>query len=85
MASSARVVGGVDCKAEFAFRWPSDEDNVRGVEEICELELVSLARWVLGRGWSGEDALVAMAREIGLLKLRAASRGRLEAVLAATK
>jgi hypothetical protein len=76
---------GVDTQVEFAFRWPSDDDNVRSVEEICELELASLARWVLGRGRSGEDALVAMAREVGLLKLRAASRGRLEAVLAATQ
>lgn len=38
-----------------------------------------------GMGKTGEEALVAMAREIGLLKLRAASRGRLESVLAATK
>lgn len=75
---------GIDTQIGFAFRWPSDEDSARGVEEICELELVSLARWVLGRGWSGEEALVAMAREIGLLKLRAASRGRLEAALAAS-
>jgi len=74
---------GVDTKAEFAFRWPSDEDSARGVEEICEPELVSLARWVLGMGKTGEEALVAVAREIGLLKLRAASRGRLESALLA--
>lgn len=76
---------GADTKAEFTFRWPSDEDNVRGAEEICVPELVSLARQVLGRGQSGEEALVTMAREIGLLKLRAASRGRLEAALEAAK
>ena len=76
---------GVDPQAEFGFRWPSDEDSARGVEEICEPELVSLARWVLGRGRSGEEALVAMAREIGLLKLRAASRGRLESALKAAE
>jgi len=72
---------GVDTKAEFEFRWPSDEDSARGIEEICEPELVSLARWVLGKGMTGEEALVVMARAIGLLKLRAASRGKLEAAL----
>ena len=72
---------GVDTHVEFAFRWPVDEDSARGVEEICEPELVSLARWVIGKGVSGEEALVAMAREIGLMKLRAASRGKLEAAL----
>ena len=76
---------GVDTKTEFEFRWPSDEDSARGVEEICEPELVSLARWVLGNGKTGEEALITMARELGLLKLRAASRGRLETALAAVK
>jgi hypothetical protein len=66
---------GVDTQSEFAFRWSSDEDSARGVEEVCEPELVSLARWVIGKGSSGEEALIAMAREIGLMKLRAASRG----------
>lgn len=76
---------GVEGGAEVAFRWPEDDESARGVEEICEQELASLARWVLASGKSGEDALVAMAREIGLLKLRAASRGRLEAMLAAAR
>jgi len=67
--------------AEVAFRWPADEDSARGVEEIREQELLSLAHWVVGSGKSGEQALIAMAREIGLMKLRAASRGHLEAVL----
>jgi hypothetical protein len=68
--------------AEVAFRWPFDEESARGVDEICEQELLSLALWVVGSGKSGEEALIAMEREIGLMKLRAASRGRLEAVLA---
>lgn len=76
---------GVDTEAAFAFRWPTDEDSARGVEEICEPELVSLGRWVRGKGKSGEEALVAMAREMGLMKLRAASRERLEQALAETK
>jgi len=73
---------GVAVGAEVAFRWPGDDEATRGVEEICEQELVSLSRWVIDSGKAGEDALVAMAREIGLLKLRAASRGRLEMALA---
>lgn len=72
---------GVDTEAEIAFRYPLDDDSARGVEEICESELTSLARGVLGQGKTGEDALIAMARELGLLKLRAASRGRLEGAL----
>lgn len=72
---------GVTPGAEVNFRWPADEDTARGVEEICEQELLSLARWVISTGKSGEEALIATAREIGLMKLRAASRGRLEAAL----
>ncbi|MBS1159525.1 MAG: helicase related protein [Proteobacteria bacterium] len=73
---------GVTPGAKVAFRWPFDEDSTRGVDEICEQELLSLARWVVSSGKSGEEALIAMAREIGLMKLRVASRGQLEAALA---
>lgn len=72
---------GVTPGANVAFRWPFDEDSTRGVDEICEQELLSLAHWVVGSGKSGEEALIVMARELGLMKLRAASRGRLEAAL----
>lgn len=72
---------GVPPGTEVTFRWPTNEDSTRGVEEICEQELLSLARTVINSGKSGEEALIAMAREIGLMKLRAASRGKLEAVL----
>lgn len=72
---------GMTPGAEVTFRWPTDEDSARGVEEICEQELLSLARSVIGTGKSDEDALIAMARGIGLMKLRAASRSRLELVL----
>lgn len=72
---------GMTLGAEVVFRWPADEDSARGVEEICEQELLSLARKVINTGKSGEEALIAMAREIGLMKLRAASKGRLEAML----
>jgi len=76
---------GIDPQAEFAFRWPADDDNLRGIEEICQAELLSLARWLRGQGKSGEEALLAMAHEIGLRKLKTASRARLEAVLRATE
>ncbi len=67
--------------SELAFRWPTNDDSTRGVEEICEAELLSLARLVLQRGHSGQEALIAMARELGLQRLREASRVRLEGVL----
>lgn len=73
---------GLDSGTEVAFRWPADDESARGVEEICEQELMSLANWVIDSAKSGEEALIAMAREIGLLKLRATSRGRLELALA---
>lgn len=66
---------------KVAFRWPFDEDSARSVDEICEQELLSLARWVIDSGKTGEDALISMAREIGLMKLRSTTRARLEAML----
>ncbi len=74
---------GLATHSDVPFRWPLNDDSARGVEEICERELVSLARWVLASGKSGQLAAVVMAREMGLMKLRAVSRGRLEAALAA--
>jgi very-short-patch-repair endonuclease len=70
---------------ELSFRWPTDDEGTRGVEEICNAELFSLARWVLRRGLSEEESLVAMARELGLQRLREASRGRLERILLAVR
>jgi len=64
-----------------AFRWPASDKSLRSVDEICEQELLSLAKEVVASGRTGEEALIAMAREIGLMSLRAASRGRLEAAL----
>jgi very-short-patch-repair endonuclease len=72
---------GVLLGTEVPFRWPTDDESARSVEQICTQELVSLAQWVLGTGLAGEDALIAMARELGLARLRAASRQRLEGVL----
>ena len=45
-------------------------------------ELASLGDQIRQQGLNGEDALITMARELGLQRLRAASRARLEAALA---
>ena len=73
---------GVELGSAIAYRPNHGDAAMRGVEEICMPELVSLARLVRARGLSGEDAMIAMAREVGLQRLRAASRGRLESALA---
>ncbi len=64
-----------------AFRRPCNEESNRSVEEVCEAELTSLARAVLSRGHGGQDALISMARELGLQRLRETSRKRLEDAL----
>jgi hypothetical protein len=72
---------GLPPSSNVAFRRPANEESSRGVEEVCEAELTSLARAVLSRGHGGHDALISMARELGLQRLREASRGRLEDAL----
>ena len=62
------------------FRRP-DSDDVRAVDEISMPELVALAREVTMNGLAGEDAVTFMAREVGLKKLMANSRERLERAL----
>jgi len=71
--------------SDVAYRWPAGEDGTRGVGEICIQELASLAGWVLDSGRTGESAVIAMAREIGLMQLRAASRERLVVAIAAMR
>jgi very-short-patch-repair endonuclease len=62
------------------FRRPGSDD-ARTVDEISMPELVALAREVARNGLSGEDAVTYMAREVGLKKLMANSRERLERAL----
>lgn len=62
----------------MVFRRSRDDEASRNVDEICMPELVALAYEVLAQGAADEDAIVAMARELGLQRLRAASRGRFE-------
>ena len=59
-------------------RRPEDEAGIRPVDEICGDELASLARELRAKGKEGEALLHAMARELGLQKLTASSRLRLE-------
>ncbi|POZ99508.1 hypothetical protein C4E44_34650, partial [Pseudomonas sp. MWU12-2312b] len=59
-------------------RRPEDEASIRPVDEICGDELASLARELRAKGKVGEALLHAMARELGLQKLTASSRLRLE-------
>jgi very-short-patch-repair endonuclease len=58
------------------------DDAGRPVDEICMEELCALARCFRQRGHRDEVLLVAMARELGLAKLRTASRVRLERAVA---
>lgn len=60
-----------------SFRRAVNESD-RTVDEICMSELISLATAVLTSGKTGEAAIVAMARELGLQRLKSASRGRFE-------
>lgn len=64
----------------IAFRRPA-EDAARAVDEICMQELGALAKKVMSDGAIGESVITAMAREVGLHQIRAASRGRLEKVM----
>jgi len=71
----------VEPSSEIAFRWSADSDSPRDVEEICEAELRTLVRLVLNRGLSEQESLVSMARELGLQRLREASRRQVERLL----
>jgi very-short-patch-repair endonuclease len=53
----------------------------RDLNEICRAELVSLAKLVVAEGATGEAAVVAMAKRLGMHHVRAASRGRFEKAL----
>lgn len=56
---------------------------VRTVDEICMQELIALGRQILRSGKIGDEAVLAMARHLGLQRLRAAIRGRVEKALQA--
>jgi very-short-patch-repair endonuclease len=68
-----KACGGI---SSIGFR-RSPLGNARSVDEISISELTSLAARLRQEGHDEESALTLMARELGLLKLRAASRERL--------
>jgi very-short-patch-repair endonuclease len=66
-------------KAAFAFRSPMP-GATRPVDEVSIAELRTLATKLQAAGHDEESGLNAMSRELGLLRLRGASRERLEQV-----
>ena len=64
-----------------AFR--GDTEVGRSLDEICIAELISVARLVVAEEATGEGAVAAMAKRLGINQVRAASRGRLESALTA--
>jgi len=60
---------------------PPGPDMQRSMDEVCIEELVTLAEAVFSADATDDENLVFMARELGILRLRASSRGRLEEAL----
>ncbi len=60
---------------------PPAPDAQRSMDEICIEELVALAESVVSPAATDDEILVLMARELGISRLRASSRGRLEEAL----
>lgn len=60
---------------------PVGPDTQRSMDETCMEELIDLARSVADPTTTDDEILTAMARELGLARLRASSRGRLEEAL----
>jgi very-short-patch-repair endonuclease/KaiC/GvpD/RAD55 family RecA-like ATPase len=65
----------------ICFRRTSD-DAPREVDEICTPELAALAQLVVSTGKQGDEAVGVLAQILGLQRVRAASRMRLERALA---
>lgn len=63
---------------QVRFRRPSDGESFRSVDEISLSELESLARHLINSGTPSNALLQSMAKEIGLQKVSAQSRTRLE-------
>ncbi|EPO6707410.1 hypothetical protein ACUDWF_006700, partial [Pseudomonas aeruginosa] len=69
-----------NCEA-VVYRRPADADNTRPVDEICSLELLALARALADQSLIGEGLLYAMARELGLSKVSASTRTRIQGAI----
>jgi very-short-patch-repair endonuclease len=70
----SRVTGD----SSSSFRRPANDESIRATDEISLIELAYLARELVSKGMAGDSLLHAMSRELGLQKLTAASRARLE-------
>jgi hypothetical protein len=60
---------------------PPGPDAQRSMDEVCMEELVALAESVVSAAATDDENLVLMARELGISRLRASSRGRLDEAL----
>lgn len=60
---------------------PPGPDAQRSMDEVCIEELMALAESVVSAAATDDENLVFMARELGISRLRASSRGRLEEAL----
>lgn len=71
---------GLPPGSAVTFRSPGP-DAQRSMDEVCMEELIALAESVVSAAATDEENLVLMARELGISRLRASSRGRLEEAL----
>ncbi len=70
---------------EIAIVFRSGSEDGRTVDEICMAELRSLAEKVSAKGKTGDSAVLAMAHELGLQRVKAVTRARFEKALAAAQ
>jgi hypothetical protein len=70
---------------EVSISFIGESETARSVDEICMAELVSLANLVIAEGKFGDNAVVSMAKRLGMHHVRAASRGRLEKAIEMAK
>ncbi len=68
---------------QVRFRRPDDADSFRTVDEISLPELESLARHMADSGTPSDGLVQGMAKEIGLQKVSAQSKARLELAMRA--
>lgn len=68
-------------RESITYRQPADAENIRPLDEVCSLEILALARSLAAQGVSGEDLVYAMARELGLSKVSATNRARIQGVI----
>ncbi|MCO3053528.1 DUF3320 domain-containing protein [Pseudomonas aeruginosa] len=68
-------------RESIVYRQPADANSIRPVDEICGLELLALARSLADQSLVGDDLLYAMARELGLSKVSASTRARVQGVI----